>query len=65
MDGQRDSQTKSSKSYRERQIPYNIIQVWNFFLNDTNKTYLQNRNRFIDIGKKKKTYGYQSGKGGG
>ena len=29
MDGTRDSHTKGSKSERERQIPYDIIYIWN------------------------------------
>ena len=29
VDGMRDSHTKRSKSWRERQIPYNIIYIWN------------------------------------
>ena len=29
MDGIRDPRTKSSKSGRERQIPYDITSVWN------------------------------------
>ena len=42
MDGPRDYHTKWSKSYRERQISYDISYMWN--LNKEYKsTYLQNR----------------------
>ena len=49
IDGPRDYHTKWSKSERERQISYDITYMWNL-----KGTYLQNRNRLIDKGKKKK-----------
>ena len=36
MDGPRDYHTKWSKSYRERQISYDIVCTWNL-KNDTNE----------------------------
>ena len=60
IDGPRDYHTKWSKSERERQI-YDIAYMWN--LKKWYKwTYLQNRNRLTDIGKKNK-HGYQRGSG--
>ena len=41
MDEPRDYHTKWSKSERRRQIPYDIIYMWNLKY-DTNETYLQN-----------------------
>ena len=46
MDGRRDYPTKWSKSEKERQIPYDIICMWNL---QHKWTHLQNRNRLIDI----------------
>ena len=37
MDGPRDYHTKQSKSYRERQISYDITYTWNLIKNDTNE----------------------------
>ena len=51
MDGPRDYHTKWSKSDVEKQISYDITYMWN--LKKWNKwTYLQNRNKLIDIEKK-------------
>ena len=48
MDGPRDYHTKWSKSERERQISYDIAYMWNL-KKGYKWTYLQNRNRLIDI----------------
>ena len=62
MVGPTDYHTKWSKSDRERQTSYDIVYRWN--LKKWYKwTYLQNRNRLIDI--ENKLNGYQRGKGGG
>ena len=37
MDKPRDYHTRWSKSKRERQIPYDIIYMWNLKTNDTNE----------------------------
>ena len=48
MDGPGDYHTKRSKADRERQISYDITNMWN--LKKLYKwTYLQNRNRHTDI----------------
>ena len=48
MDGPGDYHTKWSKADRERQIWYDITNMWN--LKKLHKwTYLQNRNRHTDI----------------
>ena len=48
MDEPRDCHNEWSKSDRERQIPYDITYMWN--LKKWYKwTYLQNRNRVIDV----------------
>ena len=51
MDGPRDYHTKSSKSERERQIPYDITFMWNLKY-DTNELMYKNRNRLTDIEKR-------------
>ena len=48
MDGPRDYHTKWSKSDRERHISYDITYMWNV-KKRYKWTYLQNRNRLIDI----------------
>ena len=51
MDGPRDYHTKWSKSDTEKQISYDITNMWN--LKKWYKwTYLQKRNRPTDIGNK-------------
>ena len=63
MEGPRDYHTKWSKSDRERQISYDIT-----YLYVESKvyewTYLQKRNKLTHR-HRKRTYGYQRGKGGG
>ena len=49
MDGPGDDHTEWSKSDRERQISYDITYMWNLILKNDKWTYLQNRNRLIDI----------------
>ena len=51
MDGPRDYNTKSSKSDRERQMPYDITHMWDL-KKGYKRTLLQNRNRVGDIEKK-------------
>ena len=60
MDGPRDYHTNWSKSDRERQISYDIAYMWNLKY-DTNELIYKTE---TDI-KKKKTHGYQRGKGEG
>ena len=48
LDGPRDYHTKWSKSDRERQISYDIIYMWTL-KKWCKSTYLQSRNRLIDI----------------
>ena len=48
MDGSREDYMKWTKSHRERQIPCDIIYMWNPKY-DTDKLFLQNRNRLLDI----------------
>ena len=48
MDRPRNYHTKWSKPDRERQISYDIAYKWNL-KNDTKWTYIQNRNRCMDI----------------
>ena len=43
MDGTKDSHTKSSKSESERQIPYDIIYIWNLIYS-TNETFHRKEN---------------------
>ena len=43
-----DYHTKRSQSERERQISYDITYLWNL-KKEYKRTYLQNRNRLIDI----------------
>ena len=47
MVGPRDYHSKWSKSDKERQILYDIIDTWN--LKNNANEYLQNRNRFTDL----------------
>ena len=61
MNGFGGHYAKENKSDRERQIPYDIAYMWN--LKKWYKwTYLQNRNRPIDI--EKVIYGCQRWRGG-
>ena len=63
MDGSGDYHTKWSKSDRERQIPYNIICMWN--LKKKKKIQMNlftKQNRLTDI--EKQIYGYQREKAG-
>ena len=49
MDRPRDDHTNWSKSDKVKQI-HHIIPMWNLISeNDTNETYLRNRNRHIDM----------------
>ena len=59
MDGTRDSHTVWSKSERERQIPYDIIYIWNLIYG-TNEPVHRNENH----GLREQTCGCQ-GRGGG
>ena len=43
MDGTRDSHTKSNKSERERQIPYDITYIWNLIYS-TNEQFHRKEN---------------------
>ena len=43
MDGTRDSHTKRSKLERERQIPYDIIYIWNL-IHGTNEPFHRKEN---------------------
>ena len=45
MDRTRDYCTKWSKSGKERQIPYDLVYIWNLKY-DTDKQYLGNTDRF-------------------
>ena len=58
MDGPTDYDTKWSKS--DKEIPYNTAFMWNL-KKKIQWTYLQDRNRLINI--KKQMYGYQRRKG--
>ena len=49
MEGPRDYHTKQSKSDRERQMPYDIIYMWNLKKKCYKSTYIQSRNRPTDI----------------
>ena len=49
MDGPRYYHTKWSKSDRERQMPYDSTYMWNPIKKWYKLTYLQNRNRLIDV----------------
>ena len=51
MDGPRGYHSKQSKSERERQIPYDIIYVWNLKY-DTNQHVYETKNRLTDIEKR-------------
>ena len=59
MDGTRDSQTKWSKSERERQIPYDITSIWNLIYG-TNEPFHRKENHGLG----EQTCGYQRGGGG-
>ena len=48
LDGFRDCHTEWSKSDRERQISYAIAYMWNL-KRGYKWTYLQNRNRVVDV----------------
>ena len=50
MDGPIDHYVNASQSDRERQISYDIMDIWNL-KNGYKCTYLQNQNRAIDIRK--------------
>ena len=59
MDTLKDGHTEWSKSEREKQILYNITNMWNL-KKWYEWTYLQSRNRDKDVENK---HGYQGGKG--
>ena len=59
MNGTRDSHIKCSKSERERQIPYDIIYIWNL-IHGTNETFHRKENHGLG----EQTYGFQGGGGG-
>ena len=61
MNGPRDHHIKCSRSDRERQIPGDIIYMWNLKY-DTNELIYKIE---TDSGHRKQTYGYQRGKGVG
>ena len=52
MDGTRDSHSERNKSERERQIPYDIVYIWNLIY-DTNEPFYRKKkimgleNRFV------------------
>ena len=61
MDEPGDDHTKWSKSDRERQIPYDIIYMWN--LKKMVQMNLQNRNRLTDIENKRMVTKGEGGEG--
>ena len=64
IDGLRDCYIEWSKLERERQLLYDTTYMWNLKKNWYKWTYLQNRNRVTNVGKKKQQlYVYQRGKG--
>ena len=60
MDGTRQSHTKSIKSEREKQIPYDITSIWNL-INSTNEPFPRKETHGLG----ERTCGCQGGGGGG
>ena len=60
MDGSRDYHTKWNKSDRERQMSYEIINMWNLIKNDMRTYKTEQTQRFLN-----QTYSYQRGNVGG